>query len=529
MEDTLPISLICDFIFCPRRAWLEIQGEKVESLQMEYGFRAHRVVDDVEGRRGNSDYKAINVYHKELGLSGRLDAVRMNGDDGVIIREYKATPVRRSMDVTRAMRVQLALQATCMEDMGYRVDGVEIFFTSHHRNVPVQLDESDYEEAYKAVQSVRTLIECDNAPLPLEDDPRCMRCSHVGICLPEERTHTFSGHRIVVKIPDHAVTHLVTAGARAYLRAGRMHVSKNNEEIASVPLDSVQALQVHGNIDVSSGLLRELMWRNIPVLWCSGTGRLMGWSVSSYGPNGETRVAQHVASGEGRLDLAREFIAAKIHNQRVLLRRSDKTSPVLSDMKDVEKAIANTNRVQDILGMEGRAAALYFSQFHHLISPGKRAEWPWIERLRHPAPDSLNALLDYAYSLLLSDCVRAIISCGLDPHAGFLHSSKRNKPALALDLMEEFRAPIADSVVQTVVNNGEIKHNWFVGVMGAVRLRDEARKALIAAYERRMATELKHPLYDYRASWRRIVEIQARMVLGYLEGSLEHYRGIRVR
>ena len=513
LEDTLPISLICDFIFCPRRAWLEIQGEKIESLQMERGFHDHRAVDDANGGRGDTDYRAVNVNHQGWGLSGRLDAVRLNEDNGVIIREYKATPVRRSMDVTHAMRIQLALQAACMEDMGYRVDGTEIFFTSHHRIVPVELRKSDYEEAYGSVQ----------------DDPRCMRCSHAGICLPEERAHNIPEHRIMVKVPDHAVTHLATPGARAYLKSGRMHVSKNGDEITSVPLDSIQALQIHGNVDVSSGLMRELMWRNIPILWCSGTGRLMGWSVSSYGPNGETRVAQHVASHEGRLDLAREFISAKIHNQIVLLRRSDKNNNVLFDMKHIEKSVVNANRIQDILSLEGQAAALYFSQFHHLISVNKRNEWPWLERMRHPAPDPLNALLDYTYSLLLSDCIRAIVSCGLDAHAGFLHSSKRNKPALALDLMEEFRAPIADSVVQTVVNNGEIKRNGFANVMGSVRLRDETRKTLIGAYERRMATELKHPVYAYRASWRRIVEIQARMVLGRLEGSLERYRGIRVR
>ncbi|WP_044059187.1 CRISPR-associated endonuclease Cas4/Cas1 [Bifidobacterium animalis] len=529
LEDTLPISLICDFIFCPRRAWLEIQGEKIESLQMERGFHDHRAVDDANGGRGDTDYRAVNVNHQGWGLSGRLDAVRLNEDNGVIIREYKATPVRRSMDVTHAMRIQLALQAACMEDMGYRVDGTEIFFTSHHRIVPVELRKSDYEEAYGSVQEVRKLIECETAPLPFEDDPRCMRCSHAGICLPEERAHNIPEHRIMVKVPNHAVTHLATPGARAYLKSGRMHVSKNGDEITSVPLDSIQALQIHGNVDVSSGLMRELMWRNIPILWCSGTGRLMGWSVSSYGPNGETRVAQHVASHEGRLDLAREFISAKIHNQIVLLRRSDKNNNVLFDMKHIEKSVVNANRIQDILSLEGQAAALYFSQFHHLISVNKRNEWPWLERMRHPAPDPLNALLDYTYSLLLSDCIRAIVSCGLDAHAGFLHSSKRNKPALALDLMEEFRAPIADSVVQTVVNNGEIKRNGFANVMGSVRLRDETRKTLIGAYERRMATELKHPVYAYRASWRRIVEIQARMVLGRLEGSLERYRGIRVR
>lgn len=95
-EDVLPISLICDFIFCPRRAWLEIQGERVESLQMERGFQDHRVVDDVKGGRGESDFKAVNVYHQEWGLTRRLDAVRMGNDGGMIIREYKATPVRKS-------------------------------------------------------------------------------------------------------------------------------------------------------------------------------------------------------------------------------------------------------------------------------------------------------------------------------------------------------------------------------------------------------------------------------------------------
>ena len=152
LEDTLPISLICDFIFCPRRAWLEIQGEKIESLQMERGFHDHRAVDDANGGRGDTDYRAVNVNHQGWGLSGRLDAVRLNEDNGVIIREYKATPVRRSMDVTHAMRIQLALQAACMEDMGYRVDGTEIFFTSHHRIVPAELIKSDYDEPYGSVQ-----------------------------------------------------------------------------------------------------------------------------------------------------------------------------------------------------------------------------------------------------------------------------------------------------------------------------------------------------------------------------------------
>lgn len=147
-----------------------------------------------------------------------------------------------------------------------------------------------------------------------------------------------------------------------------------------------------------------------------------------------------------------------------------------------------------------------------------------------PAKDPLNAMLNHAYSLLLADSVRAVIACGLDPpHAGFLHSSGRNKPALALDLMEEFRAPIADSVVQTVVNNGEVRLSGFNDVLGSMRMSDSARKTLTAAYERRMAAEIRHPIFGYSATWRRCIAIQARQVLGVLDGSQAIYRGIRVR
>ena len=527
-DDPIPISLVANYMFCPRRAWLETVGEHVDSAQMERGAYDHRRVDRVDTAGDADDYQAVNIRHESWGVTGRLDAAKLT-DDGVIIREYKATPVKREMIVTEAMRTQLALQAACLEDMGYRVAGTEIFFTTHHRNVPVELGEDDYLNARRAVEGTRNLIAAGHAPEPLEDSPRCLRCSHVGICLPEERRLCEVKRRVMVSSPDNQVTHLATPGAKAFSRSGRMVVFKDGEELASIPLDTIQGLQVHGNTDLSSGLIRELMWRDIPILWCSGSGRLYGWATPSWGPNGEQRVNQHVASHEGRLGLAREFIIAKIHNQSVLLRRSDRTNPAVEQLLAVEKTVANANRWQDILGLEGEAAAIYFSQFGRLIKEERRDDWPWTTRMRRPAPDALNAMLDYTYTLLLSDCIRAITACGLDPHAGFLHSSKRNKPALALDLMEEFRAPVADSVVQTVVNNGEVKPSGFDYALGSARMNDTTRRALIGAYERRMGTELTHPIFGYKATWRRIVEIQARMILGYLDGSQSEYRGIRVR
>ena len=185
-DDPIPISLVANYMFCPRRAWLEAVGEKVESAQIAQGTYDHRKVDRYGGAPDADSFQAVNIRHEGWGVSGRLDAARMT-DEGIVIREYKATPVKHAMQVTEAMRTQLALQAACLEDMGFAVAGTEIFFTTHHRRVEVELDQEDYDQARKAVEETRALINAGHAPEPLEDSVRCMRCSHAGICVPEER------------------------------------------------------------------------------------------------------------------------------------------------------------------------------------------------------------------------------------------------------------------------------------------------------------------------------------------------------
>ena len=127
--------------------------------------------------------------------------------------------------------------------------------------------------------------------------------------------------------------------------------------------------------------------------------------------------------------------------------------------------------------------------------------------------DPLNVALNFVYGILSAEVIRAVAACGLDPHAGFLHSSTRNKPALAFDLMEEFRAPIAESVVVRAINNGELNTASFSDVLGSCRLRERGRKRLIAGFEQRIQMEFRHPVFGYSATWRRALEIEARMVL----------------
>ncbi|MBM9433923.1 CRISPR-associated endonuclease Cas1 [Flaviflexus equikiangi] len=529
-EESLPISLIAHTLFCHRRAWLEAMGEKSpQSWAMRVGDSDHRRTH--ETTTGTSRrLRGIDVADLENGFHGRIDTADILPSGGLRLTEYKATPVRREAVVSEASRVQLALQTMALEFQGYKVEEHSVFFTTHHQQVPVILDDRDREMALSAVETTRTIVGATVAPRPLIDDRRCYSCSHVSLCLPDERAEERVTRQIKVSDPAGQVLHLSTYGARASLKSGRIIVQYQGEELASLPIEQVNSVVVHGNVDLSSALQRELLWRAIPLVWCSSSGRVVGWARSAHSPNGLARVEQHLASAEGRLGLAREFIVAKISNQATFLRRYAKVNTDVKQLRLLQSQVAEALTIGQIFGIEGIAAGVYFNNFEEFLNAkvrGQVGDFPG--RVGRGASDPVNICLNYTYALLQSEVLRAVVACGLDPHAGFLHSANRNKPALVLDLMEEFRAPIADSVVVGALNNGEVAVGRFQTAGSSLRIDDRSRKSLIAAFERRVETEFTHPVFGYKVSWRRAMEIQARMVLGYLDGSQNRYVGIRVR
>ncbi len=144
-------------------------------------------------------------------------------------------------------------------------------------------------------------------------------------------------------------------------------------------------------------------------------------------------------------------------------------------------------------------------------------------RNRRPPQDPVNCLLSYAYSLLTKDLTATLIGVGFDPYLGVYHKPRFGRPALALDLAEEFRPLVADSVVITAINNGEIRRSGFVVRARGVALTSKARRSFIAAYERRLEQIITHPIYHYRISYRRVFEVQARMLGAHLLGEVPHY------
>ena len=233
------------------------------------------------------------------------------------------------------------------------------------------------------------------------------------------------------------------------------------------------------------------------------------------------------------LVLAKSFVRAKIANCRTVLRRNHHSPPkdVLRDLKSDMDQTMRASSLEALLGIEGTAAQRYFSQFSGLLKGGSSGvpEFDFRKRTRRPPRDPVNALLSFAYAILTREWAVVLQTVGFDPYMGFYHQARYGKPALALDMMEEFRTLIAESVVITVINNGEIRKKDFIARFGSVALTPEGRKRFLQAYERRMGQEITHPVFGYRVSYRRILEIQARLLGRYLLGEIPMYPGFTTR
>jgi CRISPR-associated exonuclease Cas4/CRISPR-associated protein Cas1 len=184
-----------------------------------------------------------------------------------------------------------------------------------------------------------------------------------------------------------------------------------------------------------------------------------------------------------------------------------------------------------LLGLEGEAAARYFRLFAAMFGEAAR-EFPafaFEKRTRRPPADPVNAMLSLAYAMLARTWLAVLSAVGFDPYLGFYHQPRFGRPALALDMMEPFRAILADSTVIQAINNGEVKADGFFAAGPAVNLKPHARRAFIAAYERRLDQEVTHPAFGYRISMRRLLEVQARLLARHLGGEIEEYPHYLVR
>ena len=512
------------------------------------------------------------------GLIAKLDVLELEGNVATPV-DYKRGSVPDIPErAWEPERVQLCAQGLILRDAGYQCEQGELYYIESKRRVVIPFDEALVNRTRQLANEFRQVIAKSELPPPLIDSPKCPRCSLVGICLPDEtnllihattpddRTATESQTESAADLESETDTNLealerpfrsrlVPAPAKPavrnllpsrpeslpfYVQEQGAYVGKDGDrlvakykdaKLANTPLIDISQVSLFGNVQMSAQAMREVTSRGIPICHFSYGGWFHALTSGLIHKNVELRQAQFAVAADPlrSLSLARAFILAKMKNCRTLLRRhaTEEHRAELDQLADYSRKTEGVISAESLLGFEGMAAKLYFQGFARLMKGGPAFDLNG--RNRRPPTDPINALLSFVYSLLAKELTVTLHAVGFDPMLGFFHRPRYGRPSLALDLAEEFRPLIGDSVVLTLVNNSEVTASDFVCRAGAVALTDTGRKAVLTAFERRLETEITHPLFGYRISYRRVLEVQARLLSRVLSGELQEYPGFFTR
>ena len=550
LAELVPARMLNEFAYCPRLSYLEwVQGEFEHSEDTLDGRFQHRRVDRPSGDLPEPGSEEPTVIHArsvmlsddELGAIARIDLVEADGGRATPV-DYKRGSVPNVPEgAYEPERVQLCVQGLLLRAHGYECDEGVIYFVKSKRRVRVPFDDGLVERTLELLDGVRAMAAGGEMPPPLEDSPKCPRCSLVGICLPDEVTFLNGSHYVVkpddvrrmMPARDDALPMYVQAQGGIVGKSGdNLTVRVRGEKVASARLLDVSNLSIFGNAQVTAQATREMLDRNIPICHFTYGGWLKGVTHGIGHKNVELRMSQFAVAGDKirSLSIARELVIAKLRNSRVMLRRNHPDVPdaALKEIARLSRNARKADSLQTLLGIEGAAASVYFANFGAMIR-SEESEFDFRVRSRRPPKDPVNAVLSFLYSMLIKQALVSSVSVGFDPYMGFYHQPKYGKPALALDLAEEFRPIVADSAALTLFNNSELKGTDFIRRSGAVSLTQEGRKAVIRAFERRMDTLIRHPLFGYSISYRRVMEVQTRLLGRHILGELMKYPAFTTR
>jgi CRISP-associated protein Cas1 len=544
LPELVPARMLNEYAYCPRLFFLEwVDSLWASNADVAEGDRRHRRVDGGGGAAplpGDGELKAarsVELSSDRLGITAKLDLLEGVGG-GVIpvdLKKGHPTPEGKPWE---ADAVQVCAQVLLLREHGYACERGEIFYAQTRQRVTVEPDPELVARTLSIVADARSAAARLAPPPPLQSSPKCPRCSLVGICLPDEtnmlaRRNDGKPRRLIAADPDAVPLYVTEPGSMVGIDGGRLTVSKHREPLASVRLIDVLHVSAFGNVQVSAQALRSLFERDIDVFHFSYGGWLLGLTTGLPSKNVMLRIRQTTAAARGQIDAPRRMIAGKIRNCRVLLRRNggEPVARVVGQLAELARRAEEADGVAELLGIEGAAARLYFDAFPQLVSRTGDLPGPAFSGLRNrrPPADAVNCLLSFCYGLLTKEVLAACLAVGFDPYIGLLHRPRFGRPALALDLAEEFRPLLADSTVLTVINNREVADGDFLVRAGAVALTAGGRKAVIRAWERRMRTELRHPVFGYSVSYRRAVELQARILAAHLTGELPQYEPLVTR
>ncbi len=504
--------------------------------------------------------RSVTLASDRLGVVAKLDLIEAVGNVATPVDYKRGAPKQGSDGSLTAWdpeRVQLCLQAMVLRENGFDCQEAIVYFQTTRQRVRIPISEELIALTEQAVESARAVAEQGVPPLPLVNSPKCPHCSLSSICLPDETnrcrqlsqtistSNAESAPNAVVRLPTTPRDDLKPL----YLNRQGMHVGKTSEVlqvkeqgklIQEVRLREINQVNLFGNIQLSTQAMQTLLEMDVPLVMFSQHGYFQGMLQGTGLKNIVLRREQfRLADDHERcLAIAKALVRGKIINQRVLLMRNH-ISPDNRSLKELKRQITLVDRADNLatlLGVEGNAARIYFSQFAGMLKPGdtpidlndalgKPPAYPFDfrGRNRRPPRDPVNAMLSLCYTLLAKDLAVIAAAVGFDPYLGFYHQVRPGRPALALDLMEPFRPLVADSVVITAVNNRMVCPEHFMDAGNGVTMTEPGRRAIFHAYELRMDQLVTHPLFDYRVSYRRLLDIQTRLLAKVVRGELSDY------
>jgi CRISPR-associated protein Cas1 len=574
LPDYLPARMLNEFVYCPRLFFYEwVEGVFAHNRETVEGALRHSKID------GRADELAPaeelppeeRVHSRSVSLSSEahrliatIDLVEADGRTATPV-DYKRGAPRKDpqtgdLSAWDADRVQVAAQALVLRDNGYACDEAVLYYVRTRQRVRVAVDEPLVAQTLAALAEARAVAVAGQIPPPLVDSPKCPRCSLVGICLPDE---TLFAREAVAREPE-----LVTGGPSVpespcastprrlvaarddlrplYLNTQGLHVGKSgnvlkvkdrDRVVQEVRIGETCQVSLFGNVQLTTQAVQALCENEVPVCFFSQGGWFYGVTHGLGVRNIALRREQFRRADDPAycLGVARSLVAGKIRNQRTMLQRNHVEPPAadISRLKCLCDDAERADSLERLLGIEGNAARIYFELFPGMIKVGEpdedsdagRAEFrfDFTHRNRRPPRDPVNALLSLAYSVLAKDLTIVCHAVGFDPFLGFYHQPRFGRASLPLDLMEPFRPLIADSAVLSAINTRMVTGGDFIRVGQSVALRPNGRKAFFRAYEQRMDTLVTHPLFGYRLNYRRMLEIQTRLLARMLTGEIPTY------
>ncbi len=522
--------------------------------------------------------RSVQMGSERLGVVAKMDLVEAraalaDSSTGDLLTalevcpvDYKAGAPKEGAEANELWdtdKMQLGLQALILRDNGYVCNEGVIYYRATKQRVRLRITAELESWILQSITEAGKVVR-GPMPAPLVNSPKCVRCSLAPVCLPDEtrllaQSSATTGavepgemvspaaepaRRLIAARDDTRPLYLNTQGFRVGCKEEVLQVKDKDKVVEEVRIRDLSHVALFGNIQVTTQAVQALCEQEIPVTYFSMGGWFYGITRGHALKNVFLRMEQFRLAGDERmcLSLARQFVHGKIRNHRTLLMRNhlEPPEPIILKLKRASEDALKAASVEELLGIEGAAASQYFQEFSGMVkiaddlaAPAERSStkdtsqlafnFNFAHRNRRPPTDPVNAMLSLAYSMLSKDCTLAALAVGFDPYIGFYHQPRFGRPALGLDLMEEFRPLVAESTVLSCINNRVVTERDFVRAGQAVNLTAPGRKRFFQMYEQRMSSLITHPLFDYKVSYRRSLELQARLLAKALTGEINEY------